>query len=307
MNICYTFLYMSAHSEPDWNVIRSFLAVARNGSLSAAARALSTTQPTVGRHINELEASLDVILFQRGRDGFLLTEKGLALYERAEPMAESAIAFARLATGSASIIAGTVRVTASEVVAAYVLLPILAELAQAEPDIEIELVGTNQLGNLLARDADIAVRMVRPVQNDLVMRHVADLPLAVCATRSYLDQYGRPQLPQDLIRHRLIGWDRSDELIKGFAHFGVAIDRHAFHFRCDNQIVLWEAVKAGLGIGFAQQALVVRDAQMEQVLHDMPLPSLPMWLTIHEDLRTSARVRRVLDFLHPALKRYALG
>jgi DNA-binding transcriptional LysR family regulator len=296
---------MSDDLKLDWNLIRSFLAVARGGSLSAAARALQSTQPTVGRHINELESGLDVILFQRGRDGFALTEKGLTLYERAEPMEDSATAFIRLAAGSANKIAGTVRITASEVVAAFVLPQILAELAIAEPDIEIELVGSNLLGNLLARDADIAVRMVRPVQNDLVVRHVAELPLAVCASKSYLDRYGRPRAPNDLTQHRLIGWDRSDEIIKGFVQFGVAVDRHAFHFRCDNQIVLWEAVKAGLGIGFAQKPLVVRNADVEQVLHALPLPSLPMWLTIHEDLRTSARVRRVLDFLYPALKRYA--
>jgi DNA-binding transcriptional LysR family regulator len=294
-------------TEPDWNLIRSFLAVAREGSLSAAARALATTQPTIGRHINELEASLDVILFQRRRDGFQLTEKGAALYGRAEPMAESAVAFSRLAEGSAEKIAGTVRITASEVVSAFVLPGILAELAREEPKIEIELVASNQLGSLLARDADIAVRMVRPTQNDLVVRHVADLPLAACASSAYLDRHGRPQAPLDLVGHRLIGWDRSDEIIAGFAQFGVTIDRHAFSLRTDNQIVLWEAVKAGLGVGFAQASLVAREPGVEQVLPALPLPSLPLWLAIHEDLRMSARIRRVLDFLHPALKRYAAG
>jgi DNA-binding transcriptional LysR family regulator len=293
--------------EPDWNLIRSFLAVAREGSLSAAARALATTQPTIGRHINELEASLDVILFQRGRDGFQLTEKGAALFERAEPMAESATGFARLAAGSANKIAGTVRITASEVVAAYVLPSILADFARAEPDIEVELVASNQIGSLLARDADIAVRMVRPVQNDLVARHVADLALGVCASTAYLDQHGRPIAPLDLLGHRLIGWDRSEEIIKGFADFGVTVNRHAFAFRSDNQFVLWEAVKAGLGIGFAQASLISREPSVEPLLPDLPLPSLPLWLAIHEDLRTSARIRRVLDFLHPALKRYAAG
>jgi DNA-binding transcriptional LysR family regulator len=298
---------MTDKMNPDWNLIRSFLAVAREGSLSGAARALATTQPTIGRHINELEASLDVILFQRGRDGFQLTDKGLALYERAEPMAESATAFGRLASGSANKIAGTVRITASEIVSAYVLPDILAELAIVEPDIEIELVGSNLIGNLLARDADIAVRMVRPAQNDLVVRHVADLPLAVCASGRYLDWVGRPLVPTDLMNHRLIGWDRSDDIVKGFAGFGVIIDRHAFHFRSDNQIVIWEAIKAGLGVGFAQRMLVSRETGIEQLLPDLPLPTLPMWLTIHEDLRTSARIRRVLDFLYPALKRYASG
>jgi DNA-binding transcriptional LysR family regulator len=292
-------------TEPDWNLIRSFLAVAREGSLSAAARALAATQPTIGRHINELEASLDIILFHRGRSGFLLTERGAALYERAEPMTDSAVAFSRLAEGSVKKIAGTVRITASEIVSAYVLPAILADLGREEPEIEIEIFASNQIGNLLSRDADIAVRMVRPVQNDLVIRHVADLPLAACASSEYLDRHGRPQAPLDLIGHRLIGWDRSDEIIAGFAQFGVTIDRHAFCLRTDNQIVLWEAVKAGLGVGFAQASLVAREPGVEQVLPGLPLPLLPMWLAIHEDLRMSARIRRVLDFLHPALKRYA--
>ncbi len=294
-------------TEPDWNLIRSFLAVAREGSLSAAARTLATTQPTIGRHVNELETGLDMVLFQRGRDGFQLTEKGAALFERAEPMAETAAGFARLAQGSAKKVAGTVRITASEVVAAYVLPAILADLGREEPEIEIELVASNQIGNLLARDADIAVRMVRPVQNDLVARHVADLPLAACASSVYIDRRGRPEAPLDLVGHRLIGWDRSDEIIKGFSQFGVTIDRHAFAFRSDNQIVLWEAVKAGLGVGFAQASLVAREPVVEQVLPGLPLPSLPLWLAIHEDLRMSARIRSVLDFLHPALKRYAAG
>jgi DNA-binding transcriptional LysR family regulator len=292
-------------TEPDWNLIRSFLAVAREGSLSAAARALAATQPTIGRHINELEASLDIILFHRGRSGFLLTERGAALYERAEPMTDSAVAFSRLAEGSVKKMAGTVRITASEIVSAYVLPAILADLGREEPEIEIEIFASNQIGSLLARDADIAVRMVRPVQNDLVIRHVADLPLAACASSEYLDRHGRPQAPLDLIGHRLIGWDRSDEIIAGFAQFGVTIDRHAFCLRTDNQIVLWEAVKAGLGVGFAQASLVAREPGVEQVLPGLPLPLLPMWLAIHEDLRMSARIRRVLDFLHPALKRYA--
>jgi DNA-binding transcriptional LysR family regulator len=292
-------------SDPDWNLIRSFLAVAREGSLSAAARSLSTTQPTVGRHVNELEAALDSVLFQRGRNGFQLTEKGTAFYERAGPMADAAAGFARLADGTATKIAGTVRITASEIVSAYVLPPILADLGREEPEIEIEIFASNQIGSLTARDADIAVRMVRPVQNDLVIRHVADLPLAACASSQYLDRRGRPQAPLDLAGHRLIGWDRSDEIIAGFAQFGVRIDRHAFCLRTDNQIVLWEAVKAGLGVGFAQASLVAREPGVEQVLPGLPLPSLPMWLAIHEDLRMSARIRRVLDFLHPALKRYA--
>ena len=296
---------MQQTRQPDWTLIRSFLVVAQAGSLSAAARQLGLTQPTLGRHVAELETALGVILFERRRDGLRLTEKGLALAERAEPMREAADAFARLAEGSAERMAGTVRLTASEIMAAYVLPPMLARLAVVEPGIEIEIVASNQIGNLLARDADIAVRMVRPMQNDLVARHVADLPLTACAATAYLERAGWPLAPQDLADHRLIGWDRADDIIKGFAQFGMSVDRHAFATRTDNQIVLWEAVKAGLGIGFAQASLVARQPGVEAVLPGLPIPVLPMWLAIHEDLRHAPRIRRVLDFLHAELKAYA--
>lgn len=296
---------MQQTRQPDWTLIRSFLAVAQAGSLSAAARQLGLTQPTLGRHVAELETALGVILFERRRDGLRLTEKGLALAERAEPMRDAADAFARLAAGSAERMAGTVRLTASEIMAAYVLPPMLARLAVVEPGIEIEIVASNQIGSLLARDADIAVRMVRPMQNDLVARHVADLPLTACAATAYLQRAGWPLAPQDLVDHRLIGWDRADDIIKGFAQFGMSVDRHAFATRTDNQIVLWEAVKAGLGIGFAQASLVARQPGVEAVLPDLPIPVLPMWLAIHEDLRHAPRIRRVLDFLHAELKAYA--
>lgn len=291
----------------DWNLVKSFLAVAETGSLSAAARRLGISQPTIGRHVAELEAEIGVTLFRRGRSGYEPTESGLALYERGKVMSEQAAAFARLALGTADAIAGTVRITASEVVSAYVLPAILARLGREEPDIEIELVASNQVDNLLRRDADIAIRMVEPRQNELVARRIADLPLCACAAILYLDSRGRPAHWRELTGHDLIGLDRSDDVTRTAAALGVTLDRHAFRFRCDNQIVLWEAVKAGNGIGFAQRALVDREATVEAILPDMPLPVLPMWLAMHRDVRTSARIRRVADFLHAELGAYARG
>lgn len=294
-------------ADLDWNLIRSFAAVADAGSLSAAARKLRASQPTVGRHVAELEAALGVVLFRRGKRGYELTDQGVALCDRARAMGEDADAFALLATGATERIAGTVRIAASEVVSAYVLPPILARLAIEEPGIEVELVPSNRVENLLRRDADIAVRMVEPAQLDLVARKIADLPLVACAAKTYLDRRGRPQRPEDLFGHDLVGLDRETDLIRGFAEFGVEIDRHAFRFRTDNQIVLWEAVKAGMGVSFAQRSLVESEPLVERLLPDMPLPSLPMWLAMHRDVRTSPRLRRVADFLGEALKRYSAG
>ncbi len=292
-------------AELDLNLIRSFVAVAETGSLSGAARRLKASQPTLGRHVGELERSLGVTLFRRGRTGFELTEAGMSLFERAKAVADAANAFARAALGATERVAGTVRITASEIVSAYVLPPIAARLAVAEPDIEVEIVASNRVENMLRRDADIAVRMVAPAQLDLIARKVADLPLAACAATSYLERRGRPKSPDDLLDHDLVGLDRGSDLIDGFAALGVEIDRHAFRLRTDDHVVSWEAVRAGNGIGFAQLSLIHRDPSVEALLPELKLPILPMWLAMHRDVRTSARIRRVADFLHDELKRYA--
>lgn len=294
-------------AELDWNLIKSFVAVAETGSLSAASRRLASSQPTLGRHIAQLEQALGVVLFRRGRHGHVLTEAGGTLYERGRMVGEQAAAFSLLALGSVEAIEGTVRIAASEVVAAYVLPPMMARLGLQEPGIEIEVVASNQVENLLRRDADIAVRMVKPAQNELVARKVTDIPLCACASKTYLERRGRPEHPGGLVGHDLIGFDRGDDIIRGFAAFGVPVNRGAFRFRSDNQMVLWEAVRAGNGIGFGQQPLVDRDPLVEKVLPLLSLPVLPVWLAMHRDVRTSIRIRRVADFLYEELKNYSAG
>lgn len=294
-------------SEIDWNLIRSFVAVAETGSLSAAARRLAASQPTLGRHIAELEQALGVTLFRRGRQGYVLTEAGSLLFERGRAVSEEATAFSRLALGSVEAIEGTVRIAASEIVAAHVLPEMLARLGTEEPGIEVEIVASNQVENLLRRDADIAIRMVQPAQNELVARKVTDIPLSACAARTYLDRRGRPQRPEELGEHDLVGFDRSDDLVRGLERFVPGLTRHAFRLRSDNHIVLWEAVRAGNGISIAQAPLIRRDPLMEVVLPGLPLPALPVWLAMHRDVRASVRIRRVADFLHEELKRYSAG
>ncbi|RWC14755.1 MAG: LysR family transcriptional regulator [Mesorhizobium sp.] len=293
--------------EFDWNLIKSLVAVAETGSLSGAARRLAASQPTLGRHIAELEAALGVTLFRRGRRGYELTEAGSTLYERGRVVSAEANAFSLLALGSVEAIEGTVRIAASEVVAAFVLPDMMARLGEEEPGIEVEIVASNQVENLLRRDADIAIRMVRPAQNELVARKVTDIPLCLCAASVYLDRCGRPEKPADLADHALVGFDRSDEIIRGFTSFGIPVGRSHFRFRTDNQIVLWEAVRTGNGIGLGQEPLADRDPDLEKLLPDVPLPVLPVWLTMHRDVRTSMRIRRVADFLHEGLKLYSAG
>lgn len=292
-------------NEPDWTLIRSFIAIAETGSLSAAARALGLTQPTLGRHLDDLERLLGLRLVRRAPRGCVLTDRGAALAERALPMRDAAAAFSRLAEGTAAAMTGTVRIAASQVMATYALPEMLARLRQAEPGIDVELVASDRIENLLRRDADIAVRMVRPSQGGLVARHVADLALTACAATAYLDRRGRPGSPEELVGHDLVGQDRGTDIVDGARAMGLAVSRRDFTFRTDSPAVAWQAVRAGLGIGFAQDSLVRREPGVEAILPGLPLPALPVWLAVHEDLRDMPRIRRVLAFLGGELKRYA--
>lgn len=287
----------------DWNHLKSFLAVAQHGSLSAAARADRGSQPTLGRHIAALEAELGVHLFERSGAGLVLTANGLDLLEHARRMAEAADRLALAATGRAEALAGTIRITASEMVAAFFLPGILTALHREEPDIDIELVATNRTEDLLRREADIAVRMYRPTQPDVYSRSVGSLPLGLFAARSYLDRRGTPSGPDDLAEHDFVGLDDSTLLIDGFAAAGHPVGRTFFSLRCDHQVTDWFMVVAGFGIGVAPVPLGAAEPRVAPVSMGIEMPTLPLWLTAHSELKTSRRVRRVYDFLAERLQR----
>ena len=291
-------------TDPDWNLLKSFLAVAETGSLSAAARRLGQSQPTLGRHVAELESQIGTALFHRTARGQELTDTGADLLADVERMREAADAIARRAAGAAETLAGTVRITASVVIGALVLPPIVAAIRADHPELEIEIVATDAVDNLLRRDADIAIRMVRPEQLDLVTSHLGDIPIVACAAKTYLARKGRPQKLADLLDHDVLGLDRDDLILRGFAAMGHPVQRGFFKLRTDNHLVLWEAMKAGAGIGFAQAQLVAREPEVETFLPDLPLPPLPVWLTLHRDLRHAPRMRLVRDRLATALKAY---
>lgn len=281
----------------DWSLVRSFLAALEHGSLLGAARALQASQPTLGRHIAELEAQLGVLLFERTGRGLRPTEAALELAESARLMEAGAHQLARAASRTDEMISGTVRITASQPVACYLLPPVLARLRLQHPGIQVELVSSNEVSNLLRREADIALRMVRPDQGSLVAQLIGGVSLCACASQSYLQRRGTPLEPVDLLDHELIGSDRHDQLLKGFAAMGYPVTPAHFAFRTDDLIATWEAVRAGLGIGFTAQYLLRQDERVQRVLPQLPLPTLPMWLAVHQEIRTSRRIRTVYDFL----------
>ena len=291
--------------NPDWTLFRSFLTVAEQGSLSAAARALGLSQPTLGRHIAELEAALNAPLFTRVARGLALTDAGAAMVPAARQMRDAAAHLLLVAAGRETSLSGTVRLTASRVVSHSVLPPILARLRIEEPGIDLELVPSDSSENLLFREADIALRMYRPTQLDVVTRHIADLPTAIYAAKSYLDRHGRPQNAAELLALDFVGFDRSDLIVRMMTALGHPRKREDFAVRCDDQVVYWELVRAGCGIGATQCSIGDADPTVERAAPYVPLPSLPVWLTMPDALRQNPRIRRVSAHLTVAFR--ALG
>jgi DNA-binding transcriptional LysR family regulator len=294
----------TANGEPDWSLWRSFAAVVVSGSLTGAAKMLGLSQPTVGRHIDALEASLGVTLFDRTMLGFHPTETALMLYE---PVGDAGEAIARAvmaAQGLGEELSGTVRITASEVVAHYVLPGMIMAMRQDYPEIQLELVPTDSPENLLMHEADIAIRMFRPTQLELVTRKIGETPIVACAHESYLARRGTPQKLDELTEHDIIGFDRSDLIIRVARDNGLDVDRNDFVLRSDSQTLFWELLKAGLGIGFAQRQLVRRTPGLVEILPDLKIPPLEVWLTTHSQLFTSRRIRAIYDRLADLLDGY---
>jgi len=291
----------------DWTLVRSFLAVTEHKSLSAAARALSLTQPTIGRHVDALEAALGVTLFTRSVHGLKPSEAALDLVPHAKAMAATAAALARAASGEAADERGTVRITASDVTGAEVLPAILARARALHPGIAFELALSNRTENLMQREADIAVRMVRPTQQSLVARKIGDVPVMLYAHRSYVKRRGMPRSLADLARHDVIGYDTELRALEAFTAQGVPASRDVFALRTDNQIAQLALLRAGAGIGGMQRQLALRDKDLVPVLHGSVRIPLEMWLVMHEDLRTSRRIRLIYDLLAAELTAYAKG
>ncbi len=299
----------------DWNLLHALLAVIETGSLTRAAGELGLSQPTLSRRIAQLESEIGLPLFERTARGLAPTVAGQALVEPARQM-RAAVRALGDATAQSQSLAGTVRITASEIVSAFVLPSLLTRLAVTHPDIQVELVASNRIDNLLEREADLAIRMVRPTQGTLITRHLGDWSLGFFAHRELLARSGGLSgrlSPQDLSRFRWIGFDSQPDLVNGFRNAlgnhlgseGGPIDRSFFAARCDNHIVNWMQVQAGLGIGVGLRWLGQLNPDLVEIGLTLPgqpedfnpLPVLPVWLTAHRELRASARLRCVWDFL----------
>ncbi len=281
----------------DWNRARAFLVTAEEGSLSAAARALGLTQPTLSRQVDALEKELSLVLFERAGNGLLLTPSGLELLEHVRGMGEAATRASRAAFGQSQSIEGPICITVSEVNAAFVLPPIIEKLRSEFPGIEVEIIASNAQTDLRRREADIAIRNSASTQPDLITKKIRDDEAYFYAANSYLAKIGDPQTFSDLKNADFLGFASTDVLIDGLNALGFHVEKKNFPVICDSHVVQWQLVKQGVGIGVITNNIGDAEPLVRRVLPAMDPIVVPLWLVTHRELKTSKRVRTVFDML----------
>lgn len=284
-----------------WDLYRSFLHVLNAQSLSGAARSLGLTQPTVGRHVSELESSLGVVLFTRSQSGLQATDAALQLRSQLEEMQHAAASIERSAHGQ-NAVRGAVRISASEVVGVEILPPILAPLRAKFPELAIEIVLSDAVQDLLGREVDIAVRMTQPQQDLLLAQRVGEVELGFYAHKDYLAAKGAPQSLADLAQHSLIGFDKETPFLRAAGAKLGGWEREGFAYRCDSNLAQMALVRAGAGIGGYQVGLAAREPNLVRVLERELRMTMTTWVSMHSDLRHSARCKAVFDALVTDLK-----
>lgn len=285
----------------DWNRARAFLLTAEEGSFSAAGRALGIAQPTIGRQVAALEEELGVTLFERVGSALVLTAAGIDLVEHVRAMGEAANRVSLTAAGQSLSIEGTVCITASELIAAHILPPVLGRLRRAHPGIELEILASNTARDLRRREADIAIRNFTPTQPDLVAKKIADRHARLYASPAYLERLGNPTTPAGLADAEFFGFDRSDLMIRGLRALGLELTARNFPIVSENHLVQWELAKHGVGICIVMDQVGDAEPRVRRVLPDFPPLPVPVWLATHRELHTSRRLRVVFDLLAEAL------
>ncbi|MEM9060294.1 MAG: LysR family transcriptional regulator [Pseudomonadota bacterium] len=281
----------------DWSQVRAFLAAAETGSFSAAARSLRQSQPTLGRQVAALERDLGVTLFQRGGRTLVLTDAGLDLLEHARAMRDAATHLALAATGQATTVAGKVTISCSELMSVQHLPPVIAELSELAPGLEIEIIASDALSDLRRREADIAIRHVRPEQPDLIAKLVQETTAHLYATTAFLERRGRPETAEQVSALPFIGIDEPERILPYLNSRGLTLTRDSFRWHSQSSAVIWALLKQDLGVSILTARSVADEPDIEMVWPEFePIP-VPVWLVTHAELKTSPRIRLVFDLL----------
>ncbi|GAA6155676.1 MAG: LysR family transcriptional regulator [Alphaproteobacteria bacterium] len=281
----------------DWNQIRAFLATAEEGSLSAAARVLGQTQPTLSRQVTGLEEALGVVLFERGPRVMRLTQAGHEVLAHVRAMGDAALKVSLAASGQSQHVEGKVSITATELFARYHLAPIISELQEIAPRLLVEVIVSNDVRDLTRREADISIRHARPEQADLIGRLVNETTAHLYASKAYLDRVGRPRSMDDMADLDLISFDEAENIVPFLQGLGMPVTRNNMRASTSSGSLLVELARAGVGATFLTHDAGDRYADLEKVLPSMEPVPVPVWLVTHRELRTSRRIRIVFDLL----------
>lgn len=281
----------------DWNHVRAFLATVEQGSLSGAARALKQTQPTVSRQITALEDSLQLTLLERGTRLTALTEAGHALLIHVQEMAESATRISRVAVGQAEKVEGNVKISASDAMITYSVAPCIAALRALHPGIQIELAPSAGVTDLTRRDADIAIRHVRPTEAELIAKRLPDFEIGLFASESYLEQFGGIKKPTDLARACFIGYETAGRLVPQMEFMGLPVTSTNFSIVTTSGCALYELAREGAGIALLPTSVANSRLGLVRVLPEVSGGDMPTWLVTHRELNTSPRIRLTFDYL----------
>lgn len=287
----------------DWNQLKAFLETAETGSLSAAARKLGLSQPTLSRQVAAIEQRMGVTLFERVGKAMALTPTGLDLLEHARGMGAAADALSLAATGRSQAMGGVVSVSASDAVAAHVLAPLVRQLRDQEPGIAIEVIASNALSDLLRREADIAIRHVKPQQPELIARLIREATASFYASEDWVKTHGHPRSAEDAAHLSFVGSDRSGQFLAYLRQHGLPLSEANFSCYAEHSIANWSLVRQGMGIGAMMDEIALDTPGIVRVLDAVPPVRFPIWLVSHRELRTSRRIRVVFEALAKGLTR----
>lgn len=289
--------------ELDWNWARTFCATAEAGSLSAAARRLGLTQPTMSRQVAALEAGLGVALFERIGKRLVLTDCGRDLLEHARTMAAAAGAMAIAAEGKSQDIAGRVVISATDAFSAYFLPDIVSRLRVLAPQITLVLVSTDSLSDLRRREADIAIRHVRPTEPELFSRLVVEMTAHLYAADTWVARHGLPRSPADIDEIEILGFEPVERFVEHLSEAGIKIKSDQCRIVSANAVALWEMTRRGIGVGMMLSECAERMPGLVRLFPNLPGTPVPVWLVTHRELHTSKKVRLVFDAIAEQLSR----
>lgn len=285
----------------DWNRARAFLVTAEEGSLSAAASALGCSQPTLSRQVAALEEELSVALFERVGRGVELTPSGLELLDCVRVMGNSATRLSLIASGRSESLEGSVCISATDYMAAYILPQVISKLRKLEPKITIEIIASNESSDIKRREADIALRSYRPTQLDLIAKKLSNDEFYLYATPGYLESVRNPSSIEDFNSADYIGIPDTQEILQALNGRGLQLSAENFPITTGNHVVYWQLVKQGAGIGFMYGKVGDDEPSVKKVLPELGAFSSELWLVTHRELRTNRRIRRVFDYLDSEL------